>query len=433
MSIPLQPTSSHDSPESLRNDSDRSIPIDAMLVAGIVVLLPFLSRNVVASRFVVLPVAAMSLGALLIPYGLAKLGSAISRRDRDPALWIAVALPVLMTISAAVHRLPAALFTISFAFGAAMITLVIRDMDRDTIRRYVAYPLLATASIQALLAMTQLATGKPIVPDWLAANIEVLVIDGVARPQGTMYHVYHLAALGLLAIAVWIAVRKPGPRIHSVIVVALALSAAMVTITFSRSALLGLVAIVGALIVGGLRGDRSSFAIAAVLVAAGVVAVALTASGWTTRVEQSAVSNLDEASLGRVTLTEQAFTLIAAEPLFGVGPGRFIPEIEDRGLTDEEHPFIVHSYVLALTAENGVLAGLIVLTLLVWLGFAAVRSGPDTGAAYFALVPLLVFDVLHYVYPSPQLMFGVWLGVLSAAIGWSNTGRAQISRRTRSS
>ena len=78
----------------------------------------------------------------------------------------------------------------------------------------------------------------------------------------------------------------------------------------------------------------------------------VTASSWSARIDHSTASDLDDATLGRVTLVRQAATLMKAEPTVGVGPGQYLSAIEARGLLNDSYPYIVHTYSLAFAAET---------------------------------------------------------------------------------
>ena len=398
--------------------------IRGVLVAGVVLLVPFFSSNVIDAKLAILPTLVIPMMAIVVLWAVSKIGPSIRGRPRNPATWLALSIPVLMTVAALFHSVQDSLYPLFLALGASALALVIWDMSRDDTRRYVVYPLLTAASIQAVVAIIQLATTDAVVPEWLATGVAPNVIDGVLRAPGTMGHAYLLAALGLLAIGGWTAIRESHQRTPYPVMIGLGMSTALVTIAFSRSALVGLTAAAIAVAVGAVRGDQSVHTVVSILVGVGVLTMLVTASSWSARVDHSTASDLDDATLGRVTLMRQAATLMKAEPTVGVGPGQYLSAIEARGLLNDSYPYIVHTYSLAFAAENGVPAGLIVTGLLVWLGAAAIRAGPGVGAAYVAVLPLLLFDHMHYDVAAGQLMLGIWLGVLAAALRWRSADRS---------
>ena len=88
--------------------------------------------------------------------------------------------------------------------------------------------------------------------------------------------------------------------------------------------------------------------------------------------------------------------------------------LEDRGDVNEDFPYVVHNVPLIIAAELGILAAVVVTSL---LGFAAVqawRAGPGALLLYVAVVPLLVLDVIFYNRPLGLFLFATWAGVLAA-------------------
>ncbi len=96
---------------------------------------------------------------------MSKIGPSIRGRPRNPATWLALSIPVLMTVAALFHSVQDSLYPLFLALGASALALVIWDMSRDDMRRYVVYPLLTAASIQAVVAIIQLATSDDVHQD----------------------------------------------------------------------------------------------------------------------------------------------------------------------------------------------------------------------------------------------------------------------------
>jgi len=109
--------------------------------------------------------------------------------------------------------------------------------------------------------------------------------------------------------------------------------------------------------------------------------------------------------------------LIAADPIFGVGPGRTMVAIRDRadrvpGSIVELNP--PHDVPIAIAVEAGVPAGLVALALLVALGLRALRRGTAALLAYAVLVPYLVIDNWPYTTGAGLIVLGLW------ASDWEN-------------
>lgn len=398
-----------------------------VLIGIIVFTIPFFSSNAIDGRGpIVLVVGVGPILVLLVLVAL-QLPRSSFRKRWNAAVWILVSVPGLMAVAGIFHSTLGGWSAILYATAASATGFAIGVMDRADVRRFVALPLLAAAAIQSILAAAQLWTGDGIVPSVIVKDITVEVIDGIARPQGTMNHVYGLAALGLLALGAWAAVRKKNDASGILVLGAVGATSALIAMTFSRSALLGVLAIVALLVLSARQGDRGAAVLAGVITVAYVATVILTLSSWTARADQTVTANLDDASLGRLTLITQAFELIKSDPLTGVGPGLYHTTLFERDMVDEQYPYIVHNYPLAFAAENGAIAGVVIAALLIWLGAVAVRAGPSLAATFFGLLPLLMLDVMHYGVPVGQLMLGVWLGVLAAALRWSESDRPHVT------
>jgi O-antigen ligase len=160
-----------------------------------------------------------------------------------------------------------------------------------------------------------------------------------------------------------------------------------------------------------------AIAIAVGLLVAGV----LTAPGWLTRLDQSTSGDVDDVTLGRITLARQALVMIRDHPIVGVGTAKYIPTLETEYEPDPDHPFAVHNYPLRVIAEVGIPLGLLVVALALAAGVQAVRAGPLPAAAYLAMVPWLLFDILYYDRVYGLVIFGVWWGVVGQSIATRQT------------
>jgi O-antigen ligase len=159
-----------------------------------------------------------------------------------------------------------------------------------------------------------------------------------------------------------------------------------------------------------------------------VVAGLVVAPGWLTRFDQSTSGDIDDVTLGRITLARQALVMIGDHPLIGVGTAKYIPTLETEYEPDPDHPFAVHNFPLRVGAEVGIPLGLLVVALTVGAGIQAVRAGPLATAAYVAMVPWLLFDILYYDRVYGLLALGVWWGLVA-----QGTANRQTSLATRSS
>jgi hypothetical protein len=285
----------------------------------------------------------------------------------------------------------------------------------DELRRLVALPLLATTALQAVIVAVQSATGSAFGYNLLHPGIELLVTnETIVRPQGLFDHVYEPAAVAVVAVAIGLALMPAAGRMRTAFLIGIGAAATTVALTHSRSALLGLMLVVAVAAVAAVRREPGLRVGTAVAVAAFVIPALLTASAWQVRFDESATSDLDDASLGRVTLARQALEMAGDHPVVGVGPNRYMTVLESQYTVDEDYPFVVHNESLMVAAELGLPAAILFTVLMVWAGVQAARGGYRPFLVYVAPLPFFVFDVLLYNKPVGLLLFAVWCGVLAA-------------------
>ena len=335
-------------------------------------------------------------------------------RSRSATVVMYLVLAVAAPVSFLFHPSGAGAI-LTFAVVAPVgIVVSAAGFTTDELRRFVALPLLATTAIQAVFVAIQSATGSAFGYNLLHPGSELLVTnDTIVRPQGLFDHVYEPAAVALVAVAVGLALLPASGRMRTMFLVGIGAAATTVALTHSRSALLGLVLVVAVAAVAAVRKDPGLRLATIVTVVAFVVPALLTASAWQVRFDESASSDLDDASLGRVTLARQALEIAGDHPVFGVGPNRYMTVLENQYTVDEDYPFVVHNESLMLAAELGIPAAIVLTALMAWAGLQAIRGGYRPLLLYAAPLPFFVFDVLLYNKPVGLLLFAVWCGVLA--------------------
>jgi hypothetical protein len=295
------------------------------------------------------------------------------------------------------------------------VVLTVLTLSVPDLRRFVAVPLLVTATIQAVVVAIQSATGSATVFSILHPGSVLQVTNGdIVRPQGTFEHVYVAAGLAIVAVGIGLALLPGQGLLRGAFLVGLGAAASTVALTHSRAAVLGLALVV---IVGGVasvRGDGGLRVGIGVVLVAFIVPALVTASGWQARLDESVEGAIDDASLGRVTLAKQALVMAGDHPVVGVGPARYLEVLETRYTPDPEHPFAVHNVPLLVTAELGIAAGIVFTIVLVWTGVRALVGGARQLLLFAALLPFLMFDNLFYSRPVGLFMFAVWCGSLAA-------------------
>ena len=273
--------------------------------------------------------------------------------------------------------------------------------------------IVATACAQALLAIAQSANGRPL-------GLGRLEFDGPLYPFGSSFagrggltHPYHLAFLlevGIVAALVSLR-RTPRPLPW---LVAMATCAAGLGVTYSRAAAVG----VGAAVIALMWPHRANAAesrrlwkLAAAAMVAGAAATGLTmGDGWYGRTSGS--TNVASADSGRVERAREAIELLRDEPVTGVGPGRYVVALGERG---DAAPLPAHNVVLHVGAEAGVLAGVAIAFLGLLLARRYLVASRESAAAFVLVVPYFVFDAYPYVFPIGLFLTAIWLGLLEKA------------------
>lgn len=379
-----------------------------MLLPVAILLLPAASSPFVTGNFIVV---TLTLGAILSIVTIAGWTTAVHQHllfDR-PATIAAWALTVFMAVALVARPSETGMIlTVAAALGSGIV-LATCQWSRAELRRLIAAPLLATATLQSILVIAQTLTDRPVGLSLVETGAELHVIDGLLRAQGTMHHVYEPVALSLLAVGLALTTIPTDRSWRLGWAVAAAIAGSTIGLTHSRAALLGVV-LATPFLLRAWRQRRPGVAVVGGAFLIGfVIAAALTSSAWALRGDHSTAAGIDDASLGRVTLAQQAMQMSADYPLLGVGPGRYLDTMRDRYQLDERYPFVVHNVTLAVAAENGIPAAIAATALVAWAIAQAVRSGPLGAVAALLPVGLLLFDVLHYDRPVGLLMGAVWL------------------------
>lgn len=388
--------------------------VNRLAVAIAMAMLPAWSRSFAESStgFVVTMVTTVAVLAVLATLDRSALDTL---RSRSATVWLSLVLGGGALIAFSFHTSGAGAILTFAIITSVGIVLSVAAYDLEDVRRFVAAPLLATTALQAVTVAIQSATGSAFAYTLLHPGAELLVTnDTIARPQGLFHHVYEPAAVALIAVAIGLAVLPSSGRARWLFLAGTAAATTTIALTHSRSALLGLLLVVAVTAVASIRRHPELRIPAVVTVAAFLVPAMLTASAWQVRIDESAASDLDDASLGRLTLARQAIEMAADHPIAGVGPNRYMTVLEADYSVDEKYPYVVHNESLMVGAELGVVTAVAVTALMVWAGFQAISAGYRPTLLYAAPLPFFVFDVLLYNKPVGLLLFAVWSGVMAS-------------------
>ncbi len=342
-----------------------------------------------------------------VALALVSLGSRWNRRIGWGA-WLAIGLLVVAVASLPFHGSSRGVVLALRLVGAALVAFEIGTLRRRELMHVVIVPLLAAAATQGALAFGQAITGGALgIPGEPA---EFGPVAGTVRPAGTASHPYMLATYCLVAVSAGLLVWRQS--LSRWWLVPLALAAIPIGLSFSRAAVVSVLFAGVGWVVAVARNPRIyAPPLAAVLLGIAIPAL-LFAPAWLERLEDSTTGSLNDASANRVELTNQAMDMIADYPLVGVGPWRYtiVAEADYPLASGDDSP--VHNLPLLVTAEYGVIVGLLFLAALVLLGVRAARTGPLTFALFGAVMGFTLFDVVLYWYPAGLVLFGIWLGLL---------------------
>ncbi len=287
--------------------------------------------------------------------------------------------------------------------GISGAIVTIRWMSPTTLRTMFIWPVTLAVVFQSSLALAQtfvFDSGAP-------ARTAIGVVLPWTRGYGTMDSPYSLAAFTVVGIAIILSAGA-FTRLHPLMWLSVILGSASVATSFGRTPALAVLAIGGvygvAWMVQRKRGYLASSIAAFVPM---VIGIAISWTGWQVRAYQTASGSAS----GRGGPLGRAFTIIEANPVFGVGPGRFGPTLAEIGLTSTDWE-IVHNVPVLVAAEYGVPFGVLFTLWLVLLGVVALSTSVRAAAVFVSIVPVLLFAYSPVVYTTGVAGFGLWLATL---------------------
>ncbi|HVF52429.1 MAG TPA: O-antigen ligase family protein [Actinomycetota bacterium] len=275
---------------------------------------------------------------------------------------------------------------------------------------------------ESILAIVQVIRGTTLGLTALGEYPPLYPFGDQLGAKGTFTHPYLLAGFSLVAATIALALSASRPRRRPWLA-ATFLLVVPIALTFSRMGALAL-ALVVAVLTLMTRRDRSWLPALVVVILGFSLPAALTYDGWLGRAQGSTdVSNADAITSGRLTNYRQGLDFVTSHPLLGVGPGRYMFELEDHlGVVNKQERAALrppHNVPLYIAAEAGVAAGLLTIALLVVLALRARDVHLAALAGFVAFLPFVLFD--HYPYSTPMgLAFsGIWAGwVVSSMAGY---------------
>lgn len=313
-----------------------------------------------------------------------------------------------------------------------VIILIISLMSSASVVRVFTGALVSGACLQTLVALGQWVAGGPIGLSVLGEGPAFIAFGDSLAVQGTFHHPYLFAGYCVVAVgaAVLMAVQLDAWR--WVWAGAAFLSAVPIGLTYSRMSVLGMLAFFVCLFVRCLKDRRMWLVAICVLLGASLPAI-VDSSGWVDRAgSSSAAVNLNGApddrvdafTSGRLTFIRQAVTVVSEHPWLGVGPGRYLPELERMGEGEGgQQLYPVHMVPLLFAAESGVLAGALLVLLLVLLALRSLRAGILQFGLFLAFLPFILFDHFPYTQPQGTAVAALWVGLL---VAWEDLDALQV-------
>jgi hypothetical protein len=343
-------------------------------------------------------------------------------------------------------RAKAAVYFVRFA-SLAVLCVITMWMAADVRNLpYVAGTLIAVAAALALLGIYQTMTGKTIGTLGFYGYFGRLITQsetpdspgsGVVRASAAFDHpnlfgAFLTSVLPLVFVSV-AALR--GNRVSRVSAGAAGvLCVAALVFTFSRSAWLGFVTSVVILLVLG----RGRWRHISVLTGAGILLAVLLLPADGLRVLLGRVDHVQRYDSVRLYSYRAAVRMFSANPIHGVGPGRFHECYHSYANADEKirqnplHHMDAHNMFLDLAAESGVVTLAPFLALLLLAGIrtrAALRRGADSTWTVAVLAGLAAV-VFQSLFQSLEYAKTLWI-LIGLAAGLEISGRMRTEELDR--
>lgn len=345
--------------------------------------------------------------------------------------YLLIALMVISAISVGVASDKLlAFYSLSRLSLALALVILITKTKLD--KKIIISLIVATATMQAIWGLGQFLTQSTVANKWLGlANhdprlagtsvVEAIGPDGYGerwlRAYGGLSHPNVLG--GLLAIslilALWLLVNKTTDPKNNISrdwlwLIVIALLSAGLFVTFSRTALLAALLGMIILVVSQLKNWRKL--LPALVIISLTVSICAWHYGYLYRPRLELNSRLESKSTDeRMSLMTQAWDLIKAKPLTGVGLANFgIAAWQDDEIKKDVFAYQpVHNLFLLIAAEGGLVLLIIFVALLI---ITIKSSWQDQDRAFklaliAALVSLMIFD--HYLYTQALGVYLLWL------------------------
>ena len=350
----------------------------------------------------------------------------LTQRPSNPLVVATATLMAALGVAFLAHpSTNGVLLLLRAAGSAAAADITIRGVREGRARRMVDV-LAISMGFELALAVAQWHLRRP-VGFGMEYSTAAWQIAGAIAPAGTTPHPYMYTALAFvltgltLGLALTGTMRFAGAR--------LALAVAPAAMTYSRTSVLGVVALTVLLGLAVIKHENRrppATLLLALLLTVGSVGVIFHA-GWVGRAGQT--TSVTTGS-GRVQTIRQGLAMMKASPIVGVGPGNFVetayrnPKV--RALSSEK--LTVHNVALALITESGVI-GAVALAGLALVLFRRTRRSLASLCVLAAVAPFASLDQTHWVHTPNMVALGLALG-MAVAVAPVLMGATSMGART---
>ncbi|HSJ87570.1 MAG TPA: O-antigen ligase family protein [Anaerolineales bacterium] len=242
----------------------------------------------------------------------------------------------------------------------------------------------------------------------------------VLRAYGTLPHPNILGGFILILLlgptTLFLTDKKP----NYLTLILLSLGMILLVLTFSRSAWLGTVAFTIILMMKSKYLGQRKLNLLLAIIGVTIVLTLFPLRGLLfTRVYDQAVTTEQISTGGRSWLARQAFDMVRKHPLTGVGVGSFVLELANNSL-DGAPIEPVHNTILLLTAELGLLGGILLFALCFTVARIIIRSRSPQAILAGALVTGLgiinLFDHYFWTIAPGRVMLALALGLWAGQV-----------------
>lgn len=290
--------------------------------------------------------------------------------------------------------------------GAWALVRTVRRADRSG-QTLLLTTMTALGAIQAVLGIAQSRAGNTLGLWVFEFEGPLYTFGGATAGRGSLTHPYHLTALLIVCVAAaGVLACRVDRAGRWAALVALGSMAVAIPLTFSRAVVLALVPM---LVLWGLR--RHTRVLAALMLAGLLVGGLLGANGISAKTSRTV--DVDQVDSGRRQRVVEAVNLVEEQPVFGVGPGRYVIALRE---VDHEDLLPPHNLVLHATAEAGIPGGVLTVASLVAFGLWVLRRrSAMVLAVAVSLLPFHLLDSYPHVFPVGLLISGMWVAVVAIA------------------